>query len=66
MKRKKPEITKNCAQCACAEPLSDKETMLCSRNGVVAGDALCRKFRYDPLKRVPTPAPKIAKLELDD
>ena len=55
---KKKDIDKLCAYCVKAQPLADGETMLCEKNGVVACDNKCRKFRYDPLKRVPAPIPR--------
>lgn len=30
--------------------------MVCVKKGVVSADGACRRFRYDPLKRVPEPA----------
>ena len=60
---KKQEKEKNCAHCVRAQQLADGETMLCEKHGVVSGGHCCRKFKYDPLKRVPAPAPK---LELAD
>ncbi|MBQ7160723.1 MAG: hypothetical protein IJR90_03350 [Clostridia bacterium] len=61
---KKTEVEKNCAHCVKAQPLADEETMLCERAGVVSGGHYCRKFKYDPLKRVPAPAPKLEKADL--
>ncbi len=48
-----PEMPRVCAFCDKAQSLSDDEHMLCSKKGVVACGYSCRKFRYDPLKRVP-------------
>ena len=61
---KKPEIEKNCAHCDKAQYLADGETMLCEREGVVSGGHCCRRFKYDPLKRIPAPAPKLEKADL--
>ena len=36
-----------------ARALSDPDTMLCVKAGVVDASFSCRKFRYDPLKRDP-------------
>lgn len=30
------------------------EQMLCAKRGFVSPDGSCRRFRYDPLKRVPS------------
>lgn len=48
--RKKQE--RQCSYCAFAGKL-DEETMICQKCGVVPSDHRCRRFRYDPLKRVP-------------
>jgi len=41
-----------CAYCAHAGE-ADGETVLCSKKGSVSKTSKCRRFRYDPLKRVP-------------
>ena len=53
MKNKKNEIEKVCAYCEHAASLKDKNFMLCKTRGVVASSFSCRKFLYDPLKRIP-------------
>lgn len=54
MKNKKNEIEKICAYCEYAATLKDKNFMLCKTRGVVSCSFSCRKFLYDPLKRIPT------------
>lgn len=46
------KIEKACVYCVHAAKL-DEESCLCAKKGIVSPDARCRKFRYDPLKRVP-------------
>ena len=46
-------IEKYCKYCEHALALSDPDAMLCARAGVVSAGHCCRRFRYDPLKRVP-------------
>ena len=46
-------IEKYCKYCEHAAELSDPDTMLCRRRGVVSAADVCRRFRYDPLKRKP-------------
>ena len=58
------DIENNCAHCVLAQPLADGDNMLCQRRGVVSGGHRCRKFKYDPLKRVPVPAPKLEHIDL--
>ena len=44
-----------CAYCARAVKI-DEDTMVCAKRGLVFPEDACRRFRYDPLKRVPEPA----------
>ncbi len=47
------KIEKYCKYCEKATALSDPDEMLCERCGVVSSAHVCRRFRYDPLKRMP-------------
>ena len=47
------KIERNCAYCEYAGKLSD-EQMICQKCGIVPANHHCRRFRYDPLKRVPS------------
>ena len=58
---KDERIEKYCKYCEEAKTLSDGDTMLCSKKGVVPSGHSCRRFRYDPLKR----APKTVVLDTD-
>lgn len=46
------DITKCCALCEYAENTVG-EDMICLKKGPVHAEYHCRKFRYDPFKRVP-------------
>ena len=46
------KIEKSCSYCRFGTMLEDG-LALCTKRGVVSADRKCRKFRYDPLKRVP-------------
>lgn len=46
-----------CAHCAFAGKVSEEE-MICQKCGIVPTNHHCRRFRYDPLKRVPA-RPKV-------
>lgn len=54
------KIDRYCTYCQFAGKLDD-ETMVCQKCGIVPAEHQCRKFKYDPLKRVPgrfrTPEP---------
>ena len=46
------DMEKHCAYCAFGSVINERE-VACERKGVMDAAAHCRKFRYDPLKRVP-------------
>ena len=48
--RKKME--RYCAHCIYGGKIDD-DTMICKKCGIVPAAHHCRRFRYDPLKRVP-------------
>ena len=52
--RKKME--RSCHHCRYGTKM-DEDMMLCAKKGIVPHCDNCRKFRYDPFKRVP-PRPK--------
>lgn len=61
------KIERSCLYCSNSAKLNDDQ-MLCTKRGVVGMDRACRKFRYDPFKRVP-PRPKalnLTRYEEDD
>ncbi len=48
------DIEPRCLYCQRGTML-DEDQILCAKKGVVAPGGSCRSFKYDPLKRVPTP-----------
>lgn len=50
------DISHSCAVCARCRPAPTENEMLCIVKGIVPADYICRKFRYDPLKREPREA----------
>lgn len=46
------KIEKSCAYCVHAGKI-DENNYLCAKKGPVVAGQHCRRFRYDPLKRVP-------------
>ena len=46
------DIEPRCAYCQRSTPVEDGK-MMCVKKGIVAASGSCRRFRYDPLKRVP-------------
>ncbi len=55
-KRYEAEMERFCKFCVHGGVLSDPDKMLCKRHGIVDAGGCCRRFVYDPLKRIPTPA----------
>lgn len=49
-------MERSCQYCRFSTKLNE-DRMLCAKKGIVEADGECRKFRYDPFKRVP-PKPK--------
>lgn len=61
------KIERSCAYCIYSTKL-ESDCVLCIKHGVVPIDKNCRKFRYDPCKRIP-PKPKamdFAKFDSED
>ncbi|MDD6199685.1 MAG: hypothetical protein PUB93_00235 [Firmicutes bacterium] len=61
------KIEKSCAYCAHGAKL-DEEQVLCVKKGVVPLCGCCRRFAYDPCKRIPPKpkAPDFEKYEKED
>ncbi len=59
------EIEPKCAYCAKCIKTKDNKTALCEKKGLTTPDGSCRKFVYDPMKRVPSashpPLPEYSK-----
>lgn len=61
--KKNSDIPRVCEFCRYASEIKATGDMLCSYRGAVDKEYVCRKFVYDPLKRVPRPLPEIISLE---
>lgn len=61
------KMPRSCQYCVNSTKL-DNNQMLCSKCGVVSQTYECRKFRYDPFKRIPRKAqsPDFDKYDSDD
>lgn len=46
------KIVRSCCYCINGTRLNEDE-VLCARKGIVRTDKVCRKFKYDPCKRIP-------------
>jgi len=60
------EIPKVCCFCEYASLINDEEYVLCSHKGIVSHEYRCRKYVYDPLKRVPQKRLVITPLSEED
>lgn len=49
------KIERSCAYCLYSTKL-DEDTILCAKKGIRNAEMPCRKFKYDPCKRVPAKA----------
>ena len=58
-------IPRSCQYCEYSAEL-DEERLLCTRRVIVSIDHKCRKFRYDPLKRIPFRQPRLQKYKPED
>ena len=49
------KIERFCAYCAFSGKVNDNQ-VICQKCGIVPASHHCRRFRYDPLKRIPPKA----------
>lgn len=59
-------IVPACAYCAKGTAASDNESILCLKKGIVNPDYSCRRFKYDPLRRIPKIPPELEKFTAED
>ena len=61
------KMQRSCTCCEFGTVLNDEE-VLCMKRGIVPVEKPCRKFRYDPFKRVPVKAKALdfSKYDSDD
>ncbi|MBQ8227531.1 MAG: hypothetical protein IJZ88_00810 [Clostridia bacterium] len=55
-----------CAICSFGTQLPDGSGILCKKTGIRLPESTCKKFEYDPLKRVPRRAPEMPKFTQED
>ncbi len=61
----KYDIARCCAYCEKATVLAEDDYILCSKKGVVSTGYACRRFAYDPLKRVPKRPAALPTLDIE-
>lgn len=55
-----------CRHCIHGRFSNNHARILCIRKGIVELDYSCKKYRYDPLKRVPARMPSLPSFDRDD
>ncbi|MGN0114668.1 MAG: hypothetical protein ACI396_05035 [Acutalibacteraceae bacterium] len=60
------DIEPKCEYCANGDKSEDGTLIFCERKGILPPDYKCKKFKYDPLMRVPKVAPKLDEYSPDD
>lgn len=55
------EIEPHCVYCMYSKQISDEQA-ICNKHGIVSTNFHCRKYKYDPTKRVP-PEPAVLETE---
>lgn len=55
-----------CVYCQFGRPAPDNVMILCRKYGPVAPHYHCKKFQYNPLKRIPKRKPKLPAFTAED
>ncbi|OJU13893.1 MAG: hypothetical protein BGN88_10865 [Clostridiales bacterium 43-6] len=59
-------IPPKCEYCLIGVLSEDETAILCRKKGIVPPSFHCRRFQYDPLKRVPKKAPALLEFTTED
>ncbi len=59
-------IAPACEYCEHGRLATDQVMILCPKKGLVAPTYACRKYLYDPLRRVPRQQPKLPEFSSED
>ena len=60
------ESIKICVNCVYGALMSEGEQILCEKSGIRNTDSTCRRFKYDPLCRIPQRAPELSEYSEED
>lgn len=60
------ESMKMCKNCAYGKLMTEEEKVLCDKTGIRNPDSCCKKFKYDPISRVPNRQPELTKFTEED
>lgn len=59
------KLPRSCQYCACGTRIDDNQ-VLCTKYGIVSAYYGCRKFEYDPCKRIPAKPKALDLRKYDD
>ena len=59
-------IERKCQYCAFGTPVKSSDKILCPKKGVTDKYASCKKYIYDPLKRIPQNVPGMIQFSESD
>lgn len=59
------KVAKSCQYCACGTQINNDQ-VLCTKYGIVSLYYSCRKFEYDPCKRIPVKVKPLNFKKYDD
>lgn len=60
------EAAKECRNCAYGMAFPEEDKVICKKSGIRNPDSGCRKFKYDPLCRVPRRKPLLVEYSEED
>lgn len=60
------DVTNECQNCLFAAQLAGEDAVFCKKTGIRKMNSSCKKFKYDPLNRVPRRAPKMMEFSEKD
>lgn len=60
------DVSPECRNCIYSRPFSKEGFILCEKSGIRSITALCKKYKYNPLNRVPSRMPDITELSKED
>ena len=59
-------VDPSCAYCGRGRPSVDRTLILCEEKGISPPGGRCRRFVYDPMKRVPRPEPELPQFDPEE
>ena len=60
------EATPECKNCLFSRPFTEEGFVLCEKTGIRSTESICKKYKYNPLNRVPQRAPEIEEFSKED